>query len=209
MPRAQPSFDERTTALANGSRRIFESARRVGGHGSAKPAPIRRSTSPMPGRFGFARLEASRAGRRGVRLRRGQPRASARRCGRQLRAAPELTCACRRACTARTSPRRRCTWTVACADGAPHAVPRAPGGRGRRWRALGGARRGGHRRRDRGLRAGGASWSNVPTDRPHDRALSSASPRTARWRCCRCDDGALAVVWAVHAGAMRSAAGAG
>ena len=43
----QPSFDERTTALGNGSRRIFETLG-VWPHMRAAVTPIRASTSPMP-----------------------------------------------------------------------------------------------------------------------------------------------------------------
>jgi 2-octaprenyl-6-methoxyphenol hydroxylase len=54
----QPSFDDRTTALGNGSRKIFESLSlwsAIGPHA----APIRRIHVSDAGRFGFARLEAA------------------------------------------------------------------------------------------------------------------------------------------------------
>src|ERR1700685_2351661 len=57
----QPSFDERTTALSNGSRRILETLR--GGDGIAAAAtPIRRIHVSDKGRFGFARLDALEQG---------------------------------------------------------------------------------------------------------------------------------------------------
>jgi 2-octaprenyl-6-methoxyphenol hydroxylase len=58
---AQPSFDDRTTALSNGSRRIFE------GIGvwpliEREATPIRRIHVSDQGRFGFARLDAAEQG---------------------------------------------------------------------------------------------------------------------------------------------------
>lgn len=58
---SQPSFDDRTTALANGSRRIFE------GIGlwpllEREATPIRRIHVSDQGRFGFARLDAQEQG---------------------------------------------------------------------------------------------------------------------------------------------------
>lgn len=57
----QPSFDERTTAISNGSRRIFE------GIGiwpliEREATPIRRIHISDQGRFGFARLDAQEQG---------------------------------------------------------------------------------------------------------------------------------------------------
>lgn len=57
----QPSFDDRTTALSNGSRRIFE------GIGvwpliEREATPIRRIHVSDQGRFGFARIDASEQG---------------------------------------------------------------------------------------------------------------------------------------------------
>jgi 2-octaprenyl-6-methoxyphenol hydroxylase len=59
--RAQPSFDERTTALGNASRRIFEG---LGVWEEMQPqaAAIRTIHVSEAGRFGFARLEASAQG---------------------------------------------------------------------------------------------------------------------------------------------------
>jgi 2-octaprenyl-6-methoxyphenol hydroxylase len=58
---AQPSFDERTTALGNGSRRIFES---LGVWEAMAPeaAPIRSIHVSDAGRFGVARLDAREQG---------------------------------------------------------------------------------------------------------------------------------------------------
>lgn len=58
---SQPSFDDRTTALSNGSRRIFE------GIGlwpllEREATPIRRIHVSDQGRFGFARLDAQEQG---------------------------------------------------------------------------------------------------------------------------------------------------
>lgn len=54
----QPSFDDRTTALGNGTRRILES---LGAWDAMRPhaAPIRSIHVSDAGRFGFARLEAA------------------------------------------------------------------------------------------------------------------------------------------------------
>jgi 2-octaprenyl-6-methoxyphenol hydroxylase len=54
----QPSFDDRTTALGNGSRKIFET---LGVWSAISPyaAPIRRIHVSDAGRFGFARLDCS------------------------------------------------------------------------------------------------------------------------------------------------------
>jgi len=58
---SQPSFDERTTALSNGSRRIYES---IGVWRSVAPeaTPIRRIHISDRGRFGFARIDAGEQG---------------------------------------------------------------------------------------------------------------------------------------------------
>ena len=58
---AQPSFDERTTALSNGSRRIFTSLG-VWEAIAAQAAPIRRIHVSDQGRFGFARIDAREEG---------------------------------------------------------------------------------------------------------------------------------------------------
>lgn len=56
-----PSFDERTTALSNGSRRIFE-ALQVWPLLQRAAAPIKRIHISDQGRFGFARLSAEEQG---------------------------------------------------------------------------------------------------------------------------------------------------
>ena len=58
---AQPSFDERTTALGNASRRVFEA---LGVWAAMAPdaAPIAAIHVSDAGRFGFARLAASELG---------------------------------------------------------------------------------------------------------------------------------------------------
>ena len=58
---AHPSFDERTTALANGSRRVFE-AIGVWPLLQRTATPIRRIHVSDQGRFGFARLSAEEQG---------------------------------------------------------------------------------------------------------------------------------------------------
>ncbi|MDE2304501.1 MAG: 2-octaprenyl-6-methoxyphenyl hydroxylase [Gammaproteobacteria bacterium] len=58
---AQPSFDERTTALSNGSRRILETIGVWPGVESAATA-IRRIHVSDRGRFGFARIDAAELG---------------------------------------------------------------------------------------------------------------------------------------------------
>lgn len=54
---AQPSFDERTTALSNGSRRILETLQ-VWDAVAAAATPIRKIHVSDQGRFGFARIDA-------------------------------------------------------------------------------------------------------------------------------------------------------
>jgi len=58
---AQPSFDERTTALSNGSRRILETLG-VWPQVSAFATPIARIHVSEQGRFGFARIDAAEQG---------------------------------------------------------------------------------------------------------------------------------------------------
>jgi 2-octaprenyl-6-methoxyphenol hydroxylase len=58
---SQPSFDERTTALGNGSKQIFETLG-VWNAMSAEAAPIRSIHVSDAGRFGVARLEAQEQG---------------------------------------------------------------------------------------------------------------------------------------------------
>jgi 2-octaprenyl-6-methoxyphenol hydroxylase len=58
---AQPSFDERTTALANGSQRILETIG-VWSNLSAQATPIRKIHVSDQGRFGFARIDAAEQG---------------------------------------------------------------------------------------------------------------------------------------------------
>ena len=58
---AQPSFDDRTTALGNASRRIFESLG-IWGDIAPKAAGIRTIHVSDAGRFGFARLRAEEQG---------------------------------------------------------------------------------------------------------------------------------------------------
>jgi 2-octaprenyl-6-methoxyphenol hydroxylase len=58
---AQPSFDERTTALGNASRRIFEGLG-IWGHLAPQAAAIRAIHVSEAGRLGFARLNAAAQG---------------------------------------------------------------------------------------------------------------------------------------------------
>src|SRR5262249_59113782 len=58
---AQPSFDDRTTALGNASRRIFQGLG-VWERMAAEAAAIRTIHVSDAGRFGFARLEAAEQG---------------------------------------------------------------------------------------------------------------------------------------------------
>src|SRR5260221_7206249 len=57
----QPSFDERTTALSNGSRRILETLG-VWAAVSGSATPIRKIHVSDQGRFGFARVDAAEQG---------------------------------------------------------------------------------------------------------------------------------------------------
>src|ERR1700761_4894136 len=58
---AQPSFDERTTALSNGSRRILETIG-VWPAVDSLATPIRKIHISDQGRFGFARIDAAEQG---------------------------------------------------------------------------------------------------------------------------------------------------
>jgi 2-octaprenyl-6-methoxyphenol hydroxylase len=58
---SQPSFDERTTALSNGSRRILETLGVWSGV-EAVATPIRKIHVSDQGRFGFARIDAAEQG---------------------------------------------------------------------------------------------------------------------------------------------------
>src|ERR1700726_1749160 len=58
---SQPSFDERTTALSNGSRRILETLD-VWPALSVHATPIRKIHVSDQGRFGFARIDAAEQG---------------------------------------------------------------------------------------------------------------------------------------------------
>jgi 2-octaprenyl-6-methoxyphenol hydroxylase len=58
---AQPSFDERTTALSNGSRRILETLG-VWSELNSLATPIRKIHVSDQGRFGFARIDAAELG---------------------------------------------------------------------------------------------------------------------------------------------------
>jgi 2-octaprenyl-6-methoxyphenol hydroxylase len=58
---SQPSFDERTTALSNGSRRILETLG-VWSEISSSATPIRKIHVSDKGRFGFARIDAAEQG---------------------------------------------------------------------------------------------------------------------------------------------------
>ena len=58
---SQPSFDERTTALSNGSRRILDTLG-VWASVSAMAAPIRKIHVSDQGHFGFARIDAAEQG---------------------------------------------------------------------------------------------------------------------------------------------------
>jgi 2-octaprenyl-6-methoxyphenol hydroxylase len=58
---AQPSFDERTTALSNGSRRILETLG-TWSDLSSSATPIRKIHVSDQGRFGFARIDAAEQG---------------------------------------------------------------------------------------------------------------------------------------------------
>src|SRR5271168_1537772 len=58
---SQPSFDERTTALSNGSRRILETLGVWAGV-EASATPIRKIHVSDQGHFGFARIDAAEQG---------------------------------------------------------------------------------------------------------------------------------------------------
>ena len=62
---ANPSFDERTTALSNGSRRILETLG-IWAKVDAAATPIRKIHVSDQGRFGFARVDAAEQGLRAM-----------------------------------------------------------------------------------------------------------------------------------------------
>jgi hypothetical protein len=62
---AQPSFDERTTALSNGSRRILDTLG-VWPEVAAVATPIRKIHVSDQGHFGFARIDAAELGLRAI-----------------------------------------------------------------------------------------------------------------------------------------------
>ena len=62
---AQPSFDERTTALSNGSRRTLETLK-VWPEVAPVATPIRKIHVSDQGRFGFARIDAAEQGLRAL-----------------------------------------------------------------------------------------------------------------------------------------------
>ena len=63
MRPTQPSFDERTTALSNGSRRILETLG-VWPDVAADATPIAKIHVSDQGHFGFARIDAAEQGLR-------------------------------------------------------------------------------------------------------------------------------------------------
>ena len=62
---SQPSFDERTTALSNGSRRILETLG-IWPEVARAATPIAKIHVSDQGRFGFARLDAAQQGLRAM-----------------------------------------------------------------------------------------------------------------------------------------------
>ena len=62
---SQPSFDERTTALSNGSRRTLETLK-AWPEVAAAATPIRKIHISDRGRFGFARIDAAEQGLRAL-----------------------------------------------------------------------------------------------------------------------------------------------
>ena len=203
---AQPSFDARTTALGNASRRIFEALGRLG---AAAPQA---AADPLHPRLGGRALrlrapEAARAGRRGLRLRRRQPRAGGRAVGAAAGRARNSRCACRRGVDGRRHRRGR---------GAPAARAmrraRAEAVRARLVVAADGAHSqvrsaAGIDAQRRGLRAGGASSpTSLPISRTRARAyerFTAAGPLAV----LPLHDGSLAVIWALRAGSAQRAAG--
>ena len=148
---AQPSFDERTTALGNGSRQIFESLG-VWQAMAAESAPIRSIHVSDAGRFGVARLEAREQ---------GVPafgyvvpnRVIGRVLWQALRESLQRDAGRARAAEERDSARR---WRAArrlVQDGKSETDARR-GRRGCRWRRIRIARQRGHRGGRRGLRPG-------------------------------------------------------
>ena len=142
---AQPSFDERTTALGNGSRQIFE-ALGVWPAMAGDAAPIRSIHVSDAGRFGFARLDAREQGVRRLRLRRAQPRDRPRAVAGAARRAQRRRWPCPR----NSRPRRCATDGVLLDDRASSGETENDsrgGRRGRRRRGLRAARQRGHRGR--------------------------------------------------------------
>ena len=206
-PPAQPSFDERTTALGNASRRIFEGL----GVWPAHRAAGRRHPHHSRVGCGALRLRAPgrrRAGRRRIRLRRRPTAPSVRRCGRALRGVPELTL---------RVPARAARRSRSPPQGVRLQLADAAGRRERVSARLVVAADGAHSqmRAAAGIDAAVEDYeqvavvANVAADRPQRASPTSASPPPARSPCCRCTMAALAVIWACRPERARAAAGTG
>ena len=196
---AQPSFDERTTALSNGSRRILETLGRVAGaraRGDADPQ------NPCVG-SGPLRLRAHRrrrAGPRGHGLCRAEPRARRGAVVAPARAARMSTCFC----PARVSRRRggeRCGRSCEIAEAGGTALPSTA----QLVVAADGAQSAVRERlRRRGARRAttGRPRSSPPCCRSASTIMwpTSASPPAGRWRCCRSTDGRCTLVLTLEPG---------
>ena len=180
---AQPSFDERTTALSNGSRRILETLG-VWPDVAAAATPIAKIHVSDQGHFGFARIDAAEQGRKAL----GYVvpnRALGRRSGPRLsRRARPATCSAPLGVASRDrmsapvnsrSDRRR----------APRRpLTRTPGGRRRRHR-LRGARGVRCRCRVARLRADGDHHDRAAAQVSRARGLRALHSPPVRSRSCR------------------------
>ena len=186
----QPSFDDRTTALSNGSRRIFEALRRVAAaraRGDGHPPHPRLRPRPV-------RLRAARRGGAGTeraRLRRASTASMGAALWRRLEESAVCGSGAGAACV-------ECSWSTGASSIECDLGPQGTRGRRdeagdcRRWRAIRVARSRGHRCADLGLRADGARDATFSRSAFTTMSPTSASRRRARWRCCRCPKGGWA-----------------
>ena len=177
----QPSFDERTTALSNGSRRILETLGVWDGI-EASATPIRKIHVSDQGRFGFARIDAAEQGLAAMGYvvpNRALGRALWAPPSRQTRRPSLLPC---RGVAASATARIRLPWR------SPRPARRSPSIPGWSWLPTACnprcARHSGWRRR-------AATMSRRPSSPRCCRSASTITWRTrglptpGRWRCCR------------------------
>jgi len=186
----QPSFDDRTTALGNGARRILDTLG-VWREIAADAGAIRSIHVSDAGHFGFARLQAAEHG-----LEAFGYTVSNRQIGavlwRILRARGRIELACPARLRAVQLEPDAAQLRIADAAGAERVVHASTGGGGR-WCALAGAAGGRHRLQRRRLRTGGRGGQY-----PH--RSCGERPRLRALRRVRADGAAAVAPRALHGG---------